>query len=72
MTTKTIIFGATMVAVLSIFMTSAAFAANPNGGHTTLTSSTFSGNTATITTAGSVYGGQPGAYGVMESLLQTA
>jgi len=61
--TKTILIGATMFTILSLFMTSAAFAANPAGGHLTLTSSTFSGSSATITTAGSVYGGQPGAYG---------
>ena len=52
-----------MVVMLSILMTSTAFAANPNNGHLDLTSSTFSGNAATIITAGSVYGGQPGAYG---------
>ena len=61
--TKAIIVGATMFAILSIFMTSSAFAANPNNGHLDLTSSTFSGNSATITTAGSVNGGHPGAYG---------
>jgi hypothetical protein len=61
--TKTLLLAASIFAVLSFFMTSAAFAANPTGGHLDLTSSTFSGNTATITTAGSVYGGQPGAYG---------
>lgn len=60
--TKTIFVAVTMVAILSVFM-APAFAANPNDGHLDLTSSTFSGDTATITTAGSVYGGQPGAYG---------
>jgi len=63
MNSKTILgisFAAVFVVIIA---TPTAFAANPANGHLDLVSSTFSGSSATITTAGSVYGGQPGAYG---------